>query len=136
MLWRNSKKCVVSKNSCSKNFINLQEKHRWNCFFKQSYLTLTGNVLLENLWNFQSSFHEKNPRMPASAISCYWKTFRPKYIFQKTSHLFDCLKLSDFSHSCFDVQWHVSPGIKFATDVQELNIWIMEVSHMKIYSVL
>ena len=27
MLWRNSKECVVSENSSSKNFINFQEKH-------------------------------------------------------------------------------------------------------------
>ena len=27
MLWRNSKECVVSENSCSKNFVNFEEKH-------------------------------------------------------------------------------------------------------------
>ena len=28
----------------------------------------------------------------------------------------------DLSHLCFDIQWHVFPGIKCITDVQELNI--------------
>ena len=31
----------------------------------------------------------------------------------------------DFSHLCFDIQWHVFLGIKCITDVQELNIWII-----------
>ena len=28
----------------------------------------------------------------------------------------------DFSNLCFDIQWHVLPGIKCITDVQELSI--------------
>ena len=28
----------------------------------------------------------------------------------------------DFSDLCFDIQWHVLPGIKCITDVQELSI--------------
>ena len=28
----------------------------------------------------------------------------------------------NFSHLCFDIQWHVFPGIKCITDVQESNI--------------
>ena len=35
----------------------------------QGDLTLTGNVLLGNLWNFQNSFHKKYLWMVASAIS-------------------------------------------------------------------
>ena len=42
------------------------------------FLTLTGNVLLGNLRNFQNRFHKKHPRMPASAVSCRWKMFRPR----------------------------------------------------------
>ena len=43
---------VVSENSCSKNFVNFQEKHRSEIAFLNKvagYLTLTGNVLLRNL---------------------------------------------------------------------------------------
>ena len=74
MLWRNSKECVVSENSCSKNFVNFQEKHPGEIAFLNKvagYLTLTGNVLLGNLWNFQESFHKNYPRMVASAIGCH-----------------------------------------------------------------
>ena len=39
------------------------------------YLTLTGNVLLGNLLNFQNRFHKKHARMPASAVSCPGKCF-------------------------------------------------------------
>ena len=94
MLWRNTKECVVSENSCSKNFVNFQEKHPSEIAFLNKvagYVTLTGNVLLGNLWSFQNSFHKKHLQMPTSAISCHWKMFQPKYIFQKIfnfSHLF------------------------------------------------
>ena len=39
---------VVSENSCSKNFVNFQEKHPGEIAFLNKvtgYLTLTGNVL-------------------------------------------------------------------------------------------
>ena len=52
MLRRNTKECVVSENSCSKNLVNFQEKHPGeNAFLDKvaGYLTLTGNVLLVNL---------------------------------------------------------------------------------------
>ena len=83
------KECVVSENSCSKSFINFQEKHPSEIAFLNKvagYLTLTGNVILGNLWNFQNRFHKKHPWMPASAISCCLKMFRPKDIFWKISH--------------------------------------------------
>ena len=63
--YEETQKNVVSENSCSKNFVNFA----------------FANVLLGNLWNFQNMFHKKHPQMPASAISCRWKMFRPKYIF-------------------------------------------------------
>ena len=66
-------KNVVSENSCWKNFVNFQEKHASEISFLNKvagYLTLTGNVLLGNLWNFQNRFHKKLLQMPASAISC------------------------------------------------------------------
>ena len=47
-----AKECVVSENSCSKNFVNFQEKYPGEIAFLNKvagYLTLTGNVLLENL---------------------------------------------------------------------------------------
>ena len=50
-------------------------------------MTLTGNFFLGNLWNFQNSFCKKHPQMLASAISCHWKIFQPKNIFQKISNL-------------------------------------------------
>ena len=43
---------LVSENSCSKNFVNFQEKHPGEIAFLNKvvgYLTLTGNVLLGNL---------------------------------------------------------------------------------------
>ena len=122
MLWRNSKECVVSENSCSKNFINFQEKHPGEIAFLNKvagYLTLTGNVLLGNLWNFQNSFHKKHPQMPASEL-VVTENVSTKIYFSKNISF-------DFSHLCFDIQWHVFPGIKFTTDVQELNIWIKRV---------
>ena len=103
MLWRNSKECVVSENSCSKNFINFQEKHPREIAFLikvLGYLTLTGNVPLGNLWNFQNSFYKKHPRMPVSAISCHWKMFRPKYIFQKISHSIFLIYVLIFNGMC------------------------------------
>ena len=45
-------KYVVSENSCSKNFVNFQEKHPGETAFLNKvagYLTLTGNILLGNL---------------------------------------------------------------------------------------
>ena len=102
MLWRNTKECVVSENSCSKNFVNFQEKHPGEIVFLNKvagYLTLTGNVLHGNLWNFQNSFHKKHPQIPASVISYCWKMFCQKILFKK--YLI-----------WFDIQWHVHPGIK------------------------
>ena len=52
--------------------------------------------------------------MAASAISCHWKMFQPKYFSKNISF--------DFSHLCLDIQWHVLQGIKRITDVQVLNI--------------
>ena len=49
---KNTKECVVSENSCSKNFINFQEKYRGEIAFLNKvagYLALTGNVLLGDL---------------------------------------------------------------------------------------
>ena len=46
------KKCVVSENSCSKSFINFQEKHSCQIALLNKvagYVTLTGNAFLENL---------------------------------------------------------------------------------------
>ena len=52
MLFRNSKECVVSENSCSKNFGNFQEKGTGEIALLNKvagYVTLTGNVFLGNL---------------------------------------------------------------------------------------
>ena len=49
---KDTKECVVSENSCLKNFVNFQEKHPNEIAFLNKvvgYLTLTGNVLLGNL---------------------------------------------------------------------------------------
>ena len=87
--YEETQKNVVSENSCSKYFVNFQEKHPGEIAFLNKiagYLTLTGNtlnrnVLLGNLRNFQNRFHKKHRRMPTSAISCCWKMFQPKDIF-------------------------------------------------------
>ena len=60
------------------------------------YLTLTGNVLPGNLWNFQSSFYRKHPH-PG-------KCFDQKIFFKK-------------SLIQFDIQWYVLPGIMCITEV-------------------
>ena len=110
MLWKKTKEFVVSGNSCSKNFVNFQEKHPPpNCFFEQSCR------LLDTYWecssgklrNFQNRFPRKYPQMPASAISSPWKMFQPKGFFKKISHW-------------FDIQWHVLSGIKCVTEVWRL----------------
>ena len=69
-------------------------------FFKKGagYLTLTGNV---PLGNFQNSFHKKHPQMLASAISCLWRMFWPKYIFQKISHSIFLIYVLIFYGICF-----------------------------------
>ena len=51
MLWKKTKECVVSGNSCSKNFVNFQKKHPPQIAFLNKvagYLILTGNALLGN----------------------------------------------------------------------------------------
>ena len=48
---KKSKECV-SENSCSKNFVNFQEKYPGEIAFLNkvpAYLTIAGNVLLGNL---------------------------------------------------------------------------------------
>ena len=80
------KKCIVFENSCSKNFVDFQEKHPGEIAFLSKvagYQTLTGNVLLGNLGNFENRFHKKHLQMLASAISCPWKMFRPNFFFPK-----------------------------------------------------
>ena len=93
MLWRNTKECVVSENSCSKNLVNVQEKHPFEiAFFKKvaGYLTLTGFTRnTRECWLLQ-----------LVAGKCFdQKIFLKKYLIQ------------------FDIQWHVLPGIKCITEV-------------------
>ena len=100
---KNDNKYIVSENSCSKNFVNFQEKHPCEIAFLNKvagYLTLTGNVFLGNLWNFQNSFPKKHLQMMASAISYNWKMFWPKYIFQKISHLIFLIYVLIFNGMC------------------------------------
>ena len=99
----NCTKYVISENSCSKNFVYFQEKHPREIAFLNKvagYLTLTGNVLLGNLWNFQNNFHKKHPWMVASAISYNWKMFWLKYIFQKIFHLIFLVYVLIFNDLC------------------------------------
>ena len=100
---KNGNKYVASENSSLKNFINFQEKHPHEIAFKNkvaSYRTLTGNVLQGNLWNFQNSFHKNYPWMVAPAISCHWKMFRPKYIFEKVSQSIFLIYVFIFNGMC------------------------------------
>ena len=63
-LWRNTKECVVSETSYSKNFINFQEKHPGKIAFLSKvagYPTLTGKVLLGNSWNFSEQISQETP---------------------------------------------------------------------------
>ena len=97
---------------------------RWNCFLNKvaGCLTLTGKVLLRNLWKFQNKFHKKLPRMSASAISCCWKMFQPKDIFFKIS--FDLY-----------IQWHVLPGIKWQQTFKGLS-WCLSWFALGLFSFL
>ena len=107
MLWRNTEECVVSENSCSKNFVNFQEKHRRETAFLNKvagYLTLTGNVLLGNLGNFQNRFHKNTRECRLLQLVVAGKCFEQKIFFKK--YLIR-----------FDIQWHVLPGIKCITEV-------------------
>ena len=112
MLWRNTKEYVVSENSCSKNFINFQEKHPHEIAFLNKvagYLTLTGNVLLGNLWNFQNRFHNTRNTCECQFLQLVvaGKCFDQKIFFKK-----DLIQ--------FDIQWHVLPVIKCITDIWRL----------------
>ena len=49
MLWRNTKECVVSENSCSKMFVNFQEKHPMKLLF-EAKLQVTWHLLGIFFW--------------------------------------------------------------------------------------
>ena len=62
---KNANKYVVSENSSSKNLVNFQEKHPLEIAFwskAAGYLTVTVNILMGNLWNFQDSFPKNSPQ--------------------------------------------------------------------------
>ena len=64
MLWRNTKECVVSENSYSKNFVNFPEKHPAEIAFLnkvKGHMTFTANVLLGNLWNATEQVSQETP---------------------------------------------------------------------------
>ena len=121
---KTQKQCVVSENSCLKNFVNYQEKHPSEISLLNKvagYVTLTGKNFLGNLWNLWNSFHKKHLWMPATAISYHWKMLQPKWFFRKYCIWFF------YEWECFDIQWHLFWGIKCTTGVQELNVWIRHV---------
>ena len=73
MLSRNTKECVVSEISCSKNLVNFQEKHPGEIDFSNKvagYLTLTGNVLLGNLLVKACSGEQVSQKTPGNAGFC------------------------------------------------------------------
>ena len=121
---KTQKQCVVSENSCSRNFVNFQEKHPCETSLLNKvagYVTLTGKNFLGNLWNLWNSFHKKHLWMLATAISYHWKMLQPKWFFRKYCIWFF------YKWECFDIQWHLFRGNKCTTGVQELNIWIRHV---------
>ena len=62
--YEETQKNAVSENSCSKHFVNFQEKYPGEIAFLNKvagYLTLTGNVLLGNYEIFRTGFHKKHP---------------------------------------------------------------------------
>ena len=89
---KNGNKYVASENSCSKNFVQIQEKPPHEIAFL--------NKILGKLLNSQNSFHKKHAWMVASAINCHWKMFSPKYIFQKISHSIFFVYVLIFSGMC------------------------------------
>ena len=118
MLWRNSKESVVFEKFCKFH----RKTSPWNCRLCDTYWECFPGKFLK----FSEQLSQETPATPASAISCHWKMFQPKYIFSKNISF-------GFSHLFFDIQWHLFPGIKCITDVQELNIWI---SHIVIFKLL
>ena len=112
MLWKNSKEFVVSENIQE----NFQEKHPGKIAFLNkvaSYLALTGDVPLWNLWNFRTAFTRNTRECWRLQLFVTRKCF-DQNIFSKNISF-------DFSHLCFGIKWHVLPEIKCITDVQELH---------------
>ena len=59
MVWRKTKECVVSENSCSKNFDNFQKKHPGEIAFLKKvagHLTLMGMFFWEIYEIFRTGF--------------------------------------------------------------------------------
>ena len=97
---------VVSENSSSKNVVNFQEKHPLEIAFwskAAGYLTVTVNILMGNLWNFQSSFHKNSPQT-AFCNQLSLENVSTIIYFSKSISI-------DFSYLCFYIQWHAFPGI-------------------------
>ena len=80
-------------NKWWQNFVNFQRKHSG----RGGWPTLLGKISLRNIRNCQKQFHKKDPQIVVFAISCYWKTFRAKHIFEKNT--FQIFFLCNFSHS-------------------------------------
>ena len=84
--YEETKECVVSENSCSENFVNFQEKYPGEIDFLNKvagYLTLTGNVLLGNLWNFQKTFIRNTRECRLLPLVVTGKCFDQNIFFKK-----------------------------------------------------
>ena len=109
------KECVVSEKTCSKNFIDFQEKHPGEIAFLNKvagYMTLTCNVLMGNLWIFRKGFTRNTCKcwllqLVVTGKSFHQKIFLKKYLIK------------------FDIQWHVLPGIKSITEVWRPFMFIL-----------
>ena len=107
MLWKNTKECVVSENSWSKNFVNLQEKHPGEITFLnkvEGYLILTGMFSWEIYEIFRTGFTRNTHKCLLLQLVVAGKCFDQKILFKKYL-------------MWFDIQWHVLRGIKCITEV-------------------
>ena len=105
MLWRNTKECVVFENSCSKNFVNFQEKHpREIAFLNKVAVYLTLGMLWEIYEIFRTGFTRKTRECRLLQLVVAGKCFNQN-IFLKKFFI------------QFDIQWHVLPGIKCISEV-------------------
>ena len=88
---------------CIKNWILFRNQighiHRTTLYYSLSFIVIQCH---SSSLDAPLLFLSKNDsRMADSAISCYWKTFRPTYVFQKISHPIFLINVSIFSDICF-----------------------------------
>ena len=143
MLWRISKECVVSENSCSKKFRKfLRKTSMWNYFFKQSLrlpVTCWECFSGEIYEIFRSAFTRNTCKWCLLQLVVTGKHFDQNIFSTKKSYsiflIYVLIFIIIIINTLFKIgkknlcssaknlqsNWH---RIKCIADVQELNIWI------------